>query len=393
MSPFASLTVLVVEDHDFQRRYLLSLLRMLEVGQLLEAPGGMQALEILDQTPADVIFLDLKMPGMDGVEFIDHLCRSGFAGSVVLASGLEPELVNTVERIATAKGVFVLGKLEKPLGAERTAELLTRHFIPTPLNAPPSEALHAPGADELRTALDENQFLPWFQPKVRFSDGHLVGVEALARWQQADGLLCGPGLFVPVMEREGLIDALTDTISRQALQACRNWLDAGQEISVSLNLSPKSLCDPDCIRRLLDLALENQVPPHLVTLEVTESALAGDPTEAIANLVRLRMKEFKLSIDDFGTGYSSLQKLSEFPFTELKIDRSFVDGVSADRRLQAIVDYSVQLAGKLQLSITAEGVEQEADWNYLASRGCDLCQGYYTGKPVPAENIPNWESA
>lgn len=184
---------------------------------------------------------------------------------------------------------------------------------------------------------------------------------------------------------------MTELITDAALRQSRAWLDAGQEIGVAINLSPLSLVAAEWFERLLGLVRDSGVPPRLVTFEVTESALAGDPTEAIGNLVRLRMHGFGLSVDDFGTGYSTLQKLSEFPFTELKIDRSFVAGVHCDQRLQAIVESSVQLAGRLQLTTTMEGVEAAEDWHYLKGVGGNLCQGFLLGKPMPGDEILKWQ--
>ncbi len=391
MPDFARLITLVVEDHDFQRRYLNSVLRVLNVGQVLEADGGSAALELIAGHPVDVIFLDLKMPGMDGVEFIRHLGQTGFKGSLVLASSLEAELVTAVERVAAAKGVSVLGRLEKPLKPDRTAQLLERHLErAAPARQRRTTSEEAPSSQELHEALEQAQFVPWFQPKVRFVDQRLVGVEALARWQRPGHGLCGPGTFITAMEQDGRIDRLTEIITEAALRQSRAWLEAGLELCVSINLSPLSLVSSEWFERLLGLVRDSGVSPRLVTFEVTESALAGDPTEAIANLVRLRMNGFGLSVDDYGTGYSTLQKLSEFPFTELKIDRSFVAGVHADQRLQAIVDSSVQLAGRLQLTTTAEGVETVGEWSYLKSAGGDLCQGFLVGKPMPGDEILKW---
>ncbi len=385
--------MLVVEDHAFQRQYLVSLLRKQNVPCIRQAAGGEEALRHLAEEVPDIVFLDLQMPGMDGVEFIAQLSDRGFPGSLILASGLEPGLVNTVERVSEARGISVLGKLEKPVEPDQIAVLLGRHERHRPRQPAVRESTQRPSVGELKAALESRQFVPYYQPKVRFSDQALDGVEALARWNHPARGLVSPGEFIPLLEEAGILDQLTEIMAGGAIRQCRDWLDQGREIKVSVNLSPTGLSDRGVFGRLVGLVEEHRISAEMVTLEVTESAIAADPVQAAANLVRFRMQGFGLSIDDFGTGYSSLQQLNQIPFTELKIDRSFVHGVCGDPRLQAIVESSLELARKLDLVTTAEGVESKDDWDYLQGQGCDFCQGFYSGRPMPGPDLADWDHA
>ena len=382
----AALRVMVVEDHGFQRRMALRLLSDLGIGQVLEAADGAAALAVLEavRAPPDVILVDLDMPGMDGIEFIGHVAQRRLARAVALVSALDPALLNTVQMMARAYGLYVLGSIEKPLSIEKLEELLTRyeeHLHDVQLD----EHVHIEIAD-LRRALREGEIVPWFQPQAEFVNGKVVGVEALARWEH-DGQVIRPQHFVHMIEADGLAGDLTDVILEGALRWKRRWQDDGLRLNLSVNVSPATLHDPAAADRYQQMVELHGLSPSEVVLEVTESQLMADAARGLGVLARLRLKGFGLSIDDFGTGYSSLAQLSQVPFTELKIDQGFVFGAHAQSRKRAVVEASLDLARKLQLETVAEGVETVEDWQMLAELGCGIAQGYLVGQPVAAEDL------
>ena len=243
---------------------------------------------------------------------------------------------------------------------------------------------------ELRQAIERSELYVHVQPKASLSTGAVTAVEALVRWQHPTLGLVPPDQFVPVAERSGLIRPLTMLVLRTSLAACRQWLDAGFEISVAVNLSARSLVDPDLVEDVTRLLRRHGVPARLLTLEITESSVMTDPAGAMGMLAALNDMGVRLSIDDFGTGYSSLSYLKRLPVHEVKIDRSFVTNMVTDADDETIVRSIIDLAANLSLDVVAEGVEDSAAWQRLGQLRCTYAQGYHLGRPMPISELLPW---
>jgi diguanylate cyclase (GGDEF)-like protein len=240
---------------------------------------------------------------------------------------------------------------------------------------------------ELRSAIDGGELLLHYQPKVHLRSGEVKGVEALVRWNHPMRGLLPSSEFVPIAENTGLIEPLTMETLRMAIRQARGWLDEAREMTVSVNLSVRSLHDPNLAREIGFLLTRFKVPPHILELEITESSIMSDPTRARATLVQLASMGVRLSIDDFGTGHSSLAYLKRLPVHALKIDKSFVINMASDENDLVIVQSTIDLAHNLGLEVVAEGVESEEVWNRLRVLGCDMAQGFWRGRPVKAEEL------
>ncbi len=385
----AGLSVLLVEDHGFQRRLGLKLLADLGLTHLHEAADGFQALDLLRALPAppDVVLVDLDMPGMDGVEFIGIVAEERLAQSIAVVSAMEPALLHTVQVMAKASGLRVLGCIEKPLTPGKLATVLAL-FDGEAVDGDADVQIEAT-LEQARLALSRGEITAWFQPQAEFGNGKIVGVEALARWRLPDGRMVPPGVFVPMMEAGGLIDELTSLMLVQSCAWRKRWQQRGLDLTVSVNVSAQNLTGPEVADRYEAVLREHGLSPDQVVLEITESSVMSDTARGLGMLARLRLKGFGLSVDDFGTGYSSLSQLSQIPFTELKIDRGFVSGAPTQPRKRAMIETSLDLARKLALKVVAEGVETEDEWQMLASLGCDFAQGYLISVPVPGEQVPD----
>jgi EAL domain-containing protein (putative c-di-GMP-specific phosphodiesterase class I)/CheY-like chemotaxis protein len=386
------LKILLIDDDPLQLKLLTRQFSRLGMTDVRGCVDPRLALGILDAAPTafDVVCCDLQMPETDGVEIVRHLAEIGFRGGLALISGEDPRILRTAERLASSHGLHVLGALHKPAQIEQLVGVLAAAAArPAVREAMPAQ--YSP--DEIRSAIANQEFVNYYQPKVAMADGSVVGVEVLVRWRHPRDGIVGPDRFIEIAEKHGLIDDLTHLVlsgPQGALNQARFWNDAGHPLQVSVNVSMVSLGDhrfPESIAAGLARA---GVPPSQLILEVTESRMMGDPRTTLDILTRLRLKRIGLAIDDFGTGHSSLTQLRDAPFDELKIDRGFVHGASRQEDLRAILLPSLDMARQLGIKSVAEGVEDAADWHFLRSCGCDLGQGYFIGRPMPAGGISGW---
>ncbi|HYY53938.1 MAG TPA: EAL domain-containing protein [Candidatus Dormibacteraeota bacterium] len=243
---------------------------------------------------------------------------------------------------------------------------------------------------ELGAAIERGELVLHFHPEVSLRTGKVVAMEALVRWKHPERGLIPPDEFIPIAERSGLMKPLTLWVLRHALAECATWQAAGLALGVAVNLSPRSLVDPELPQIVGALLDASRVSPLWLSLEITESVLMTDPKRATETLARLRRMGARLSIDDFGTGYSSLGYLHELAVHQVKIDKSFVKGVRIDRGSAAIVRATVELGHNLGFEVVAEGVEDEATTELLGRVGCDLIQGYYVAMPMPSDEVLGW---
>ncbi len=243
---------------------------------------------------------------------------------------------------------------------------------------------------EFRRALDNDEILVFYQPIMHMGGTRVHGAEALVRWQHPELGLLPPSDFMPIVEQTGLIGPMTRHVLERAVAQCAAWRRAGQEMTVSVNLSVRNLLDPDLASLLGDLLEIYGLTPSALQLEITESMLMSDPDRSLTTLTRLSELGVGLSVDDYGTGYSSLANLRRLPIDELKIDRSFVSPMLCDESDLIIVRSTINLGHDLGLKVVAEGVEDEATLHRLGGLGCDLAQGYHFSKPLPPEAFNKW---
>lgn len=383
--------VLVVDDDPFVCKWFVRQLNSLGYANVTACDAARDAMNLLNAAGAsiDLVFCDLQMPDIDGVEFVRYLVQSNFKGRLVLISGEDQRILQTAEKLAQGRNLNVLGALKKPATIAQLQKILG--------GRPAGVTQRDTGADtrgyaaaELDRAIIEGQLVNYYQPKVELASGRVMGLETLVRWQHPEHGLVLPERFVALAETSGLIDALTYAVLRAALRQLRLWRNAGLDLRVAVNVSMLSLTDIEFPDTVASLAAEAGVEISWLVLEVTESALMQDPIASLDILTRLRLKGFGLSIDDFGTGHSSMAQLRDIPFNELKIDGGFVHGAWRDAAIHAIFDASLNLARQLSITSVAEGVADRADWNFLRRTRCDLAQGDFIGKAMPGSQLQAW---
>ena len=390
---YPHLKILIVDDKKFVRKMVGQILNQLGVRDVIFAESGQEAIALLGaQSPrVDVVFTDLKMAHGDGVEFTRRIAEMEQPPALVFISGAGGGLLMTAGNIARARGIQVLGAIEKPIGIEAVARALGRLAQADPLR-------HVANHEgfvrrDLEQALEGDQLLLHYQPKVHVTSGEIAGFESLVRWQHPIYGLVMPLDFIGLAEGNGLIKEVTDRVCLRAIERCAAWNSEDFAAKMSINLSTHMLNDLGIPDRLYDQVTALGVDPGQIVLEVTESGLFQNEADTLEILARLNLKGFALSIDDFGTGYSSLDQLQRVPFSELKIDRAFVAGAAESNKKRAILESSVSLGHKLGMSVVAEGAESDEDMGLLAEVGVDLAQGYAVSKPMPADSIALWAQA
>ncbi|HVZ35034.1 MAG TPA: EAL domain-containing protein, partial [Polyangiaceae bacterium] len=388
--PSSPSRVLIVDDDAACARTIAALLARLGTESVDTAITGQQAVERLATEKFDLICCDLNMPGRDGVETMRLLAERRVRTPLLIVSGADPRVLKAAQELGKSRGLRIAGVLAKPFGLDDLREALEPlGHLTSPRSRRPTPTV---SAEELERAIAENQLVLHYQPQLHLHTGHLSGVEALVRWQHPERGLLMPDAFIGLSETSGLITPLTDWVLREAIAQLALWGRSGLEMGVSVNLSAQNLRQLDFPDRIAEATSTVGLAPERLTLEITESRVADDIESLLDITARLRIKGFLLAIDDFGTGFSSLTQLRRLPFTELKLDRTFVSGAALDSDARSLLESSVSLAKRMRLKTVAEGIETEDEWNLLVWMGVDLGQGYYMARPMPAEKLAPWYS-
>ncbi|MFW6094354.1 MAG: EAL domain-containing protein [Pseudomonadota bacterium] len=361
---------------------------------------------VLDWGP-DVIALDLIMPDMDGVQVMGELAERGCGAGIIITSGVGHRVLDAAARSASQHGLEIVGILSKPFLPAALRDLLTKARSAATARSPTTAAAALPDAApatislaDLDEAIAEGALFVVYQPKLYCRSGSLAGFEALVRWHHPRLGVVPPDRFIPLAEGSMLMKPLTRLVLDEALEwfaGLRRDSDSGAlsaqtraNITLSVNISAATLDDVALFDWLEQRCLELGLPPEQLILELTETSAMEDPVTSLDLMTRLRMKGFQLSLDDFGTGYSSMLQLVRLPFSEIKVDKSFVGTTADSEESRTVIQSVVDLGRSLGLRSTAEGVEDAGTLAYLSRIGCDMAQGYYIGKPMTGDAVLNW---
>ncbi|MGF1623826.1 MAG: EAL domain-containing protein [Alphaproteobacteria bacterium] len=374
-------SVLVLDDDSAALTAICATVR--RIGPECTGFQSSQALrDALCGTPADLILLDVRLGAgdVDSIEFLRGLAAAKCPSAILLISGVDARLRRSVEAIGREYGLNIVGGLAKPFDGDRLRQMFAEISGTTaPVNG--GEA----ALSELHRALRNQEFVLHYQRQVDVQSGEIVGVEALVRWMHPQRGLLPPSEFLALAESSGLINPLTDWVLDEALRQLRAWWNQGMpKGSMSVNVPAKRLTDISFSGVVLAALARHDIPGSALKLEVTETGVMTDVITALDVLTQLRLKDVTLSIDDFGTGHSSLIKLRQIPFSEIKIDRSFIVDLDGDEECALLTRTIIDLAHSLNIRVVAEGVETEAALRILHRLGCDYAQGYFIAYPVAA---------
>jgi len=346
--------------------------------QTISDPSGVE--EKLTRFTPDVILLDLMMPGTDGVELLRLLADKVKHAKICLMSGSDTRVLNSARRLGSAHGLDVVAALEKPIDIGALRQTLDQFSGPSP-NIVGSDIAHA---------LALGQMSLYYQPVIEIATRRVKGVEALIRWVHPTRGVLLPADFLEQLTAEGLMQSLTDHVMTTAVNQAAKWHDMGEKLTVSMNVTASSLLELSLPDRLAEMCNERKLPPETLVLEVTETEAMRDVTRTMDVLLRMRIRNIGVSIDDFGTGHSSLRELQRMPFSEMKIDKSFVLDMADNKDCTVIVNSIIDLGHNLGLKVIAEGVEDVRIWRMLAEKNCDFAQGFYMAKAMPADEFNRW---
>ncbi|MCK5041377.1 MAG: EAL domain-containing response regulator [Sphingomonadales bacterium] len=361
------------------------------LGDILEGMGydyehvqnGTEFPELFMSYQPHLVFLDLKIPGKDGIELIEFLGTQNTKTKVIMMSGMDSRTLSSAQKLAQMNNVEIVTILQKPVMLDELEEVIGS-IAPPPIKSRPVNA------DDIRQAIIANELEVYYQPQmcvVNDMPPFLKGVEALLRWDSAIHGSVSPVTFIPIAEEDGCIYELTNFVFEQVLKEKSIWKELGFKLQTSINISQSLLSN----NRLADLyekiVTENGVDPNEITLEVTETSIMTDPVQSLSALTRMRLKGFQLSLDDFGTGYSSMAHLYRMPINEIKIDKMFVQNAMQDKEALEIVHFLIKLGESLGLEICIEGVEDPEIIEQLKSDRTILIQGFYFSRPLPANQF------
>jgi EAL domain-containing protein (putative c-di-GMP-specific phosphodiesterase class I)/FixJ family two-component response regulator len=381
--------ILVIDDED-------------DVGEFVSAAAQAMGFDCTATTDATtflktltpdttLILLDLKMPEMDGIELLRLLSERKCKAGIILMSGVDKRVLETAGQLAQALGLSIVGHLQKPFRLAELEEILARPAKPATLPIAQQGPQFITLYEELRSAIERNEFILHYQPQIDIATGRILGLEALVRWQHPERGLIFPDNFIGRAEELGLIDELGWLIMDRGLSEVGQFANSdGKAPMLSLNASVYSLHDLKFPDTLVSLAERHGVSPGNVTIEITESGLIEELSRTLDILTRLRMKQVKLSIDDFGTGYAMLQQLQNIPATELKIDKSLVQDIHGKDTDRIMVQKTIEMAHELGMQVIGEGVETQEQLDFLRMKDCDGAQGYLFSRPLPPEELMSW---
>ena len=384
------LRALVLEDHPFQRAFAVKVLQHLGCTEIFEAEDGEQALALLQQVGAvDITLCDLQMKGMDGLEFLQQASHSNLVGAIIISSSMSSDLRCSVQKIVSLLGLQLLGDAGKPLRPETLAPLLEKYSASTykPLSRAPD--LDLPDSQEVAQALHDHQIKAYYQPKINLHTGEIYGVEVLARWLHPIKGILSPAIFMPTLERCGLMDKLLFDQLNQALALQKQVREKSIALNFAFNLQTSQLAGGQLTQRVKSILDQFDLPGSGLTFELTEGGLLEASAASLETLVRLRMMGCQLSIDDFGAGYSSMQRLCQLPFNEIKLDTEFVRTLQ-EQRCQTIISSILALGDSLGMSVVVEGIETLEQRDKLLDMGCSRGQGFFYARPMSGADLLSW---
>jgi EAL domain-containing protein (putative c-di-GMP-specific phosphodiesterase class I)/CheY-like chemotaxis protein len=381
--------ILVIDDEPDVGKFVIAAAQAMG----LPCAATTDALTFLKELTPDItlILLDLMMPGMDGVELLRQLAQQESKARIILMSGVGSRVLETAEQLAQTLNLSIVGHLNKPFRLKELQNMLAKTIALSALPATGSTAHPVIRDQDLRSAIEKDEFVLHYQPQIDIVTGNVIGVEALARWQHPERGLIFPDDFISRLESLGLIDQFGWIVINRGLGEVGQFAETdGSVPMLSLNVSVLSLRNLKFPDNFISLVKKHHISAACLTIEITETGLIKELSQTLDVLTRLRMKQVQLSIDDFGTGYAMMQQLRNIPATELKIDKSFVQNINLHERDRVMVQKTIEIGHELGMKVIGEGVETQEQFDFLRANHCDAVQGYLFSRPLAVKDLSSW---
>jgi len=390
MSEYLHQHVLVIDDDDDILSFMFDNLRALGCEHIHVAKNGEKALEILQLNKVEMIFTDINMPAMDGIETISMLSKAKYRGGISVLSAQGQGVLRSVMKIAELNGLKCIAAIRKDnLDLEKISlSLKLNKERSSPININMQSTVRI---EELETAMARNEFYFVAQPKVAVRSEKWLGVELLIRWKHPQKGEMPPNTFIDALVESHLLSEFNRWVCRESLKASAQLIKKYPGLNVAINFSTPCFAEADFFEELLLQAHTLDLPFQQITLEITERHPFKEG-RALEALTRLRLRGFNLAIDDYGVGFSNLEKMYQGPFSELKMDMSFVNLAVQERPARKVLSRCVDIAHDMGMLATAEGVSSQEHWDLVKELGFDCAQGFYIGKPKSCADLGAWSA-
>lgn len=335
----------------------------------------------------DLLIIDIRMPDVNGVDILMTLAEHCFAGGIIVMSGSDQDLIDSVCSLAKKLELNYIGTLRKPFRLATFKELIDQFSSKLPADNIYSQVdAEKLSLSELKNFVEKELFFPVYQPQIDSSDGRVLGIECLTRIKSGDLASMPVQLVIQALSKHGLIHSYTNALIEKALSEVGEELNKYSGIQLSFNIEAVSL-KRSLVDDFINLIKKYEISFNQITFEITESNAIPSDSEAFYCVSKLRSLGINLSIDDFGTGYSTIQSLADLPFNELKFDRSFILKITENKKALEIVRFINDLSKSLDFKLICEGVDDESQLKKLLEVGCSNIQGYYYSKPLTIDEI------
>lgn len=387
-SNFNWLQVLLIDDSPSILSFVTQVLETNhDIHNIYQACSALEAIQVLRESKnINLVFVDLNMPNMDGIELIKKIKELNYQGYIAIMSGVATRIISSVELLAKDYQLNYIGTLIKPLHESDFDKIIDK-LGKSRLKESTVESLKT---YEIIRAVKNDEFKVLYQPQVSLTNRKFVGVEALCRLNHPRLGEVSPDRFIDKAEESELILHITLTVLKTSFADWQKWSKLGLNIVLSVNVSPTNLQQPEFADSIFSLMEQFSIPEKNLCLEVTENILADDHQQELCNISRLNLRGIKIALDDFGKEYATIERLQTLPIDCLKLDKSYF-AVHNDRNHQlSILNTTLALSEKLHIATCAEGIETSEAMTLATEMRCDTAQGFYISKPLPAKAIIPW---
>ncbi|RHW76134.1 EAL domain-containing protein [Colwellia sp. RSH04] len=383
------LNALLIDDSTVILDYVAKVLEdSFNISNCHKATSSAEAIQVLRSSKSiNLLFLDLNMPNVDGIQFLEKLSQINYKGYVVIMSGVSTQIISSVESLTKNYGLNYIGTLLKPMHESDFVNII---------NKIGTSRKKFQSSDSLKTyeiirAIKNDDIEVMYQPQIELASRKFMGVEALCRMVHPRLGMISPDRFIDKAEESELIIHITLAVLKIAFGDWKKWSMNGLDLKLSVNVSPISLQQPEFADTIFMLLSQFAMPADKLCIEITEGALANDPLQELANLNRLSMRGVALAFDDFGQNNSTIERLQKFPVNYLKLDKSYFIEQKGQLNQLALINSTLSIAKELHIKTIAEGVEDSAVMSLVTDMGCDYGQGYYISKPMKAKDVLAWQ--